>query len=167
MKYLKLILLVLAFSTLVSCDLRSETAKNDMKKYESSPTPPIIAAPTSTPIDPKDSVTVDTSQDGDQLSVNGYELTKTTACTKFNSVKINGDDHLVTIKGACKQVMINGDRNKVTADASVEFVLNGTENVINYTKFANGKAPIVTENQPGNTIEKMSAETMTNTNTAK
>ena len=53
--------------------------------------------------------------------------------------------------------MINGDRNQVTANATLAIVVNGSENNVTYSHFVNGKRPVVTENKPGNVIEKVSA----------
>jgi hypothetical protein len=54
--------------------------------------------------------------------------------------------------------MINGDRNKVTADAAMEFVFNGSENVVKYSRFPNGKQPSVIDNRGGNVVEKIPAQ---------
>lgn len=140
-----------------SCDLRSETAKREMEKFTSSPTPPISPTPTLEPIDPADIANVDTSQDGPQISIDGYEQKKSANCTKYNRVMVNGDKSVVTIKGVCRQIMINGDKNQVTAEAAMEYVVNGSENTVGYSKFANGKRPSIVENKPGNTIEKISS----------
>ena len=68
---------------------------------------------------------------------------------------INGDGNVVSINGVCRQVMVNGNANEITADAATEFVFNGSENSLKYARFANGKRPIITENRPGNEIEKI------------
>lgn len=144
-----------------SCDVRSDTAKREMEKFTSSPTPPILPIPTTTPVDPADIVNVDTSLDGDKITVSGHEQKQTVTCKKFNRVMVNGDDNTITIKGACSQIMINGDRNEITADAAMEIVLNGSENKVLYSRYVNGKLPSIVENQAGNVIEKTSTEAMT------
>lgn len=141
-------------ATCASCDLRSGTAKREMEKFTSTPTPPILPAPTAEPLDPADVVTVDTSQEGPSIALYGEQKKESAACTKFNRVMVNGDDRIITIKGVCRQITINGDRNKVTTDAAMEFVFNGSENTVSYSRFANGKRPVVTENRPGNNVEK-------------
>jgi hypothetical protein len=125
-----------------------------MEKFSGTPTPTITPPPTPTPVDPADSVTVDTSQEGDRLTVNGQNQKKTVTCKKFDRVMINGSQSVVTIDGVCRQIMINGDGNQVTADAAAEFVFNGTSNSLTFKRYANGKQPVVNENQPGNVIEK-------------
>ena len=141
---------------LTSCDLRSGTAMKEMEKFETKSTPPF---PTPTPIDRVETSAVAKDHDGDTIGINGYEQTQTLACKKFDRVMINGDDNRVTINGVCRQIMVNGDRNHVTSDAAVEFVLNGSENTMNYIYLVNGKWPSVIEARSGNVVEKISAKT--------
>lgn len=160
-KTLPIIFCMLLIALVGSCDVRSEIAKKNMEKYLPSPTPPVLPAPTEAPIDPKESIEVDTGLQGDPVSIDGHDQKKTAACPKFNRVKVNGNANTVKIKGACRQIMINGDRNEITVDAAMEFVLNGSENVIRYSRFANGKPPTIIENRAGNIIEKISAQAAT------
>lgn len=137
--------------------MRSGIAKKEMEKYELAPTPTIAPPAAGTPIDPVDIVQVDIDQQGETISIDGLKQNKTAACLKYNRLTVNGDDCVVTIKGACRQIMINGDRNKIAADAAMEFVFNGSENVVKYSRFANGKQPSVIDNRGGNEIEKVRA----------
>jgi hypothetical protein len=150
---------ILLVAVLASCDLRSGTAKQEMEKWVSTPTPPFSPTPTPIPIDPADIVKVDASQDGDTIHVDGYGLKTTKNCAKFNRVMVNGDANVVTIKGVCKQIMINGDKNEVTVDASMEFVFNGTDNNAKFARYPNGKQPSVIDNQSGNIVEKVAGKT--------
>ena len=147
--------LLFAAAAISSCDFRSETAKKEMEKFSGTPTPTIVPSATPTPIDPAESVQVDTALDGDVLGVNGDGQKQSLNCTKYNPVKINGDKNVVKVSGACRQIMMNGDNNDVTADAATEFVFNGTANTLKYSRFANGKFPIITQGQQGNSIEKV------------
>lgn len=150
--------LVIFFTLLIAafacCDLRSETAKKEMEKFTSSPTPPILPTPEPRPISPSEVIAVDTNLEGDTISIDGHDQKKTAACTKFNQVRINGDGNKITVTGACRQIMINGDRNQITAVGSMEFIFNGSENTVKYTHFVNGKVPVTTKNRDGNVIEK-------------
>lgn len=158
MKVSLTILSVLLIATLTSCDMRSDTAKKEMEKFSGSPTPSISPAPADAPIDPADIVRVDTSLDGDTISLNVPADSKKGDCTKFNRVRVNGDRNVFTIKGVCRQIMVNGDGNQITADAAMEFVFNGSGNTVTYSHFPNGKRPTVTDNQSGNTVEKIAAD---------
>lgn len=155
------IFFVLLIAILASCDMRSGIAKKEMEKYESAPTPTIAPPVTDTPINSVDIVEVDTSLEGEAIPITGDKQNKTAECTKFNSLMVNGDDSVIIVQGVCRKVTINGDRNKLTTDAAMEFVLNGSENVVKYSRYPNGKQPFVIQNQSGNIIEKVSPEMMT------
>ena len=157
MKFLLTIFAVISIATFASCDAQSGIAKKSVEDYQPTPTPTFSPAPTEPPIDPADAVTVDTSVQGDTLTVDGPNEKKSVTCSKFNRVMVNSNDNVVTIKGACKQLMINGNRNDVTAEAIVDIVVNGSENNVKYSRYANAKRPVVKENSTGNTIEKVAA----------
>ena len=157
MKLLPL-LVVIAFACLTACE-PSGIAKAEMEKFSGTPTPTFAPIVTPTPVDPADIVQVDTSLGGDTLSVNGYHQASILKCDKYNNVRINGDQNTVTIFGACRQIIVNGDKNKVMADSAMEFVFNGTANTLTYSRFANGKRPSLVENLPGNTIDWYKAPT--------
>jgi hypothetical protein len=129
-----------------------------MEKYAYTPAPPIPPTPAGPPVEPADIIEVDTSLQGDMVSVNGYDQKRATACTEFNQMMVNGSGNVVTIKRLCRQIMINGDGNQITADGAMEFVFNGSENVLRYSRFLNGKRPTVIENREGNVIEKISKQ---------
>jgi len=151
--------LLIAFSA--SCDFRSGIAKDNMDKYTTTPTPAPSATPVEAPIESGDIVAVDIKLESNPVSVNGRDQTKAAACTKFNRMTVNGTGNTVTIKGPCRQIMVNGDENTVIADAAMEFVLNGTGNTIRYSRYVNGKRPSVRENRVGNVIEKVASGAVT------
>jgi hypothetical protein len=154
MKTLLTAVSLVLIAMLASCDMRSGTAKEEMEKFSGSPTPTVSPVPTPTPIDPADIVKVDTDQQGDTLTVNGTKQNKTVPCKKFDQIMINASGSAVTITGVCRQIMVNGNGNQITADAAMDFTFNGTDNTLKYARFVNGKQPLITENQAGNTIEK-------------
>ena len=149
---------VISVAVVVSCDFRSGTAKEKMEKFSGSPTPPIPPVPTPTPVDPGDIVQVDTTVESETLTVDGDEQKRSVTCNKFDRVMVNGNSSVISIKGACRQVIINGDRNQIAADAAAEFIFNGTDNSLTYVRYVNGKRPAVTQGQPGNLIEKTAFE---------
>ena len=163
MKVIATLSCLLLIATLAGCDLRSDTAKREMEKFSGTPTPPISPAPTEAPIDPADVVQVDTSLDGEKVTVNGSDQKKSIECKKYNSVAVSGGRNVITIKGACHQLTINGDRNEITAEAATTIMINGGNNTIKYARFANGKRPYIADNGPDNVVEKISAAAVTTT----
>lgn len=141
---------------ITACDVQSGMTKKSLEEYNTTPTPAKSITP-EPPIDPADSIAVDTTLTGEQLAVNKPDEKKPLTCDKYNKVTINGNAREVTIKGACRSIMINGDNNKVTGEAFTEITLNGTGNTVTHTKYANGKRPFITENASPNTIEKVQA----------
>jgi len=161
MKLLLIFISVSLAAIFAACDVRSDIAKKNMEKYVSTPTPLISPTPAGTPIDPADIVEVDVGREGRTIFVDGDKQNKSAACTKFDRIMVNGNGSLITLKGACQQIMINGDQNTIMADAGLEYVFNGTNNTVKYLRFVNGKQPIVTENKAGNVAEKISAKAAT------
>jgi hypothetical protein len=157
MKSIIFFLAVISFLTLASCDVRSERAKRALEKFEPAPVPVVSPTPELEPIDPADVLEVDIAQQGELISLNDPKAKKTVVCSKYNQVMLNDSDGVITIKGACRQIMINGDRNDVTAEAVMSIVFNGEENKVKYSKYANGTRPVVTNNKKGNTAEKIAA----------
>jgi hypothetical protein len=142
-----------------SCDLRSGTAKKEMERWDTTPDPaappPALPAHPEPKIEDADIVQVDISLSGETVSVNTSGQHKSAECKKFNALLINGSSNVVTVKGVCRQIMINGEGNQVTLDAAMSLVFNGSGNVVKYARFANGKRPTITENQGGNDIQKI------------
>lgn len=145
-----------ALLTVTSCDVQSEIAKKSVEKYAPSPTPSFAPKPVEEPIDPADVVNVDTSVQGNMISIYKAGEKKRVVCDKYNQVMVNNDETIVTIDGVCRQIMINGNRNDVTAKAATEIVFNGSENTVRYSHYANGKRPLISDNKDGNTAEKIS-----------
>ena len=136
-----------------ACDVQSGITKKSVEKYAPTPTPEKKVV-VEEPIDPADVVSVDTAAEGPKLSVNKPEEGKRVNCNKYNRVTVNGHNHEVNIVGACKQLMVNGLKNRITAAGVAEIVINGDENEVEYTKYVNGKKPLITDNGSGNTVTK-------------
>ena len=127
--------------------------------------------PTQTPlvrtaeqIDPADVINADIAEPGETLFANEASEKVTLKCDKFNRVMINGSENEVNITGVCSQITINGRMNRVTAVAAAEILAYGPENTVQYSKYANGKKPLITDTSKTNTITKVAA---TEGNTAK
>lgn len=140
-----------------SCDVQSGMSRKSVEKYMPSPTPEVKAAATPEPVDPAESITVAASDQGPDISVDEAAGAKTVTCGKYNRVIINTMDAKITVKGACRQLMINGDGNKITLDATTDIVINGEKNAVTYAKYVNAKRPDVKDNGSENSIEKVTA----------
>lgn len=153
MKYTIFAIIIIGTLLSFGCDVQSGITKKSVEKYDPTPTPEKVVV-AQEPINPADVVTVDASQEGPKINVNPSDNKATIDCNKYNRVALNGDGKTFTIKGICKQIMINGDKNTVTAVGFAEIVVNGTDNNILYTKFVNGKVPIITQNATPNVIDR-------------
>jgi hypothetical protein len=152
----------IVFAILVSaaflsgCDPQSGIASKSVEKYTTTPSPARTPEPVEQ-IDPADSIAIEATQEGPRISIPPADEKKGIDCKDYNEVRINGDGKTVNIKGVCRQLMINGDRNRVTGVAFTSIVLNGTENQIEYSKYADSRKPTVTDNGPANTVTKVEA----------
>ncbi|MBL8125466.1 MAG: DUF3060 domain-containing protein [Pyrinomonadaceae bacterium] len=144
--------LTICFYT-TGCEVQSDITKKSLEKFQPTPTPekvPVVEEP----IDPADVVTADTAVQGPQIFISRATDKKKINCDKYNRVMVNGNDHVVEIKGACSQLMVNGNNNQVTLNAASEIITNGTSNTVQYSKYVNGKKPTITDNSRVNTITK-------------
>src|SRR5688572_4857815 len=137
---------------LAGCDVQSGISKKSVEKYAATPTPAKTQEVVEQ-IDPADIVTADTTVDGPPLSINRV-TSRPVDCTKYNRVSVNLDQMQVKVNGVCKQLILNGDRIRVEAAAVSEIVLNGGDNTVKYSKYVNGKKPVVHDNGGGNLVEK-------------
>ncbi|MFL6467183.1 MAG: DUF3060 domain-containing protein [Pyrinomonadaceae bacterium] len=156
MKILLTVSMLAIFSLLAGCDAQSGIASKSVEKYIPTPTP-VRTPEVVEQIDPADAITVDTAQEGPRISILPSDANKNVDCSKYNEVRLNGDGRTPSVKGVCKQLMINGDKNHVTGVAFTSIVLNGTDNQIEYSKYDNGKKPAVTDNGPTNNVTKIEA----------
>ncbi len=154
MKFKLIIAGVLIVAGISACDVQSGITKKAVEKYEPTPKPSVSPTLEHPPINPSDVVQVDTSQQGEMISFNKPKETRAVTCDKYNQVMVNNSDNVITIKGACSQIMVNGDRNDITTEATMSVVFNGVENKVKYSKYGNGKRPNITDNKAGNTTEK-------------
>ena len=146
-------LVIFAFAC--ACDVQSGITKKSVEKYAPTPTPENKVV-VEEPIDPADVIAVETAAQGLTISVSKEEdAKKVVRCDKYNRVMVNGDAKEVKIIGACSQIMINGSRSKVTAVAATEIILNGQANIVEYSKYASGKKPLIKDNGVGNTVLKV------------
>ncbi len=147
----------LSLAILDACDVRSGIAKKDMERHADKPAPAPDLTPSGPAIEPADIIEVDTRTSGKAISVNATKKKTAAACAEFNQMMINGSDNVITVKGPCRQIMVNGDGNRITSEAVMEIVFNGTDNMVEYSRFVNGKRPNLVENQGGNFAEKIAS----------
>ena len=140
------------------CEVQSGITKKSLEKFDPTPTPERVVV-VEEPIDPAEVVTTDTSVQGPQIFISRATDKKKINCDKYNRVMVNGNDHVVEIKGACSQLMVNGNNNQVTLNAAAEIITNGTNNSVQYSKYVNGKKPTITDNSRVNTITKSDTAT--------
>lgn len=152
MKNLLVTCAIVCLPFVASCDPQSDMAKKGVEKF-TSPTPSITPTPTEAPIDQSAVVSVDTSVAGPTLNVNPTDK-KAIVCDKYNRVMVNGSGQAVKVTGACRQLMVNGNENEVTAEAAMEIVFNGRRNTVRYSRYANGKRPVISGNAADNVVEE-------------
>ncbi len=156
MKNLILFSVLASAAFIIGCDPQSGIASRSVEKYTTTPTPaktPEVVEQ----IDLADSIAVEATQEGPRISIPPADEKKVVDCKNYNEVRINGDGKTVNIKGVCRQLMINGDRNRIAGVAFTSIVFNGSENVVEHTKYANGKKATLTDNGPANTVTKIEA----------
>ena len=146
------ILSALAAVAIAGCDVQSGMTRKSLEEYTKTPEPVPSISP-EPPIDPADVIKADISLTGPDISVNLAEGSRSVNCTKYNRVLINAHGQKVTIKGACRQLMINGDKAIVNAEGLAEIVFNGDNNSVSHSKFVNGNRPNVSDNGSGNGVE--------------
>ena len=160
MRYTAVSILLISSTLFSACAGETPTANSATPKPTQTP-----LVRTADQIDPADVVNVDTAAEpGETLYVNEGPEKVTLKCDKYNRVMINGSDNEVTITGVCSQIAINGKMNRVNAVAAAEIITYGTENTVQYSKYANGKKPVITDTSKTNTITKVAAA---DANTAK
>lgn len=156
MKVLVFTIVSMCCLVFAGCEVQSDIAKKSVEDYQPSPTPPRVEL-TPEVFDPAEIATADTSKQGALLPVNDDDANKTLNCKEYNRVQINGSRNEVTITGVCSQIMINGQGNTVSAEAVVEVVTFGGQNVVTYSKVANGKRPMINDTAGTNSVEKVAA----------
>lgn len=160
MKNLALLTAIAVSLCVAGCDVQSGITQKSLEKYQPTPTPEKIVQ-AEAPIDPADVINADTAAEGPAITVFDDKAKKTINCNKYNKVRVNSDGNELKITGACSQIMVNGTQNTIVAAGAAEIVTYGRNNTISYSKYVNGKKPVVTDTSGTNTIEKVAAEANT------
>ncbi len=130
-----------------SSNVRVETKPGSVNV--ATPAPAVVQpAPTPAPAP-------DDGDDDEDLVVqeNGQTLEHT--CSADQQIIVNGNDNGLTLHGPCKNVHVNGDRNRITTDSVQSIVANGDSNQIQWRATPRGKNPKVSSNGNKNSITKL------------
>lgn len=79
-----------------------------------------------------------------EIVVEGVGVTKTIEATGDETIRIEGTNNKVTIKGSCNAVKIEGVDNSVTVDEVKSVSIEGTGNKVSYKKTSASDGKIVT-----------------------
>lgn len=76
-------------------------------------------------------------------------------CGADQQIIVNGDSNVLTLHGPCKDLHVNGARNRITIDSVQAITANGDANQIQWAAGAKGKNPKVSTNGNRNTVTKL------------
>lgn len=110
---------------------------------------PAVAPPPPAPVPASD------GDDEDDLVIQENGQTIEHTCGADQLVIVNGNDNTVSLHGACKDLHVNGDRNRIATDTVQSIVANGDSNQIQWRTTPRGKNPKVSSNGNKNSISKM------------
>ena len=86
--------------------------------------------------------------------ISGHDLRKTVNCSG-NNVVIDANDSVLTLRGQCNEVPVNGSTNTITIDVIASIVLESADNTVRWKKAANGAKPKVVDRSNGNTVTQL------------
>lgn len=95
-----------------------------------------------------------TSATGEDIVISGHDLRKTANCNGKNVV-VDANDSVITLRGQCNEVEVNGGSNTITIDVVASIVLNSADNVVRWKKAAKGDKPKVVDESSGNKVEQV------------
>jgi hypothetical protein len=88
------------------------------------------------------------------IVINGHDLRKTVDCTG-NDVVVEANDSIITVRGECKELRVNGSTNTITISTVASIVLNSADNTVRWKKAAKGNKPTVVDRSTGNKVEQV------------
>jgi hypothetical protein len=88
------------------------------------------------------------------IVINGHDLRKTVDCNG-NNVIVDANDSVITLRGQCNEVKLNGSTNTITIDVVASIVLESADNTVRWKKAANGNKPKITDRSTGNKVEQV------------
>ncbi|MBE2252557.1 MAG: DUF3060 domain-containing protein [Myxococcus sp.] len=111
------------------------------------PPPPAVVAPAP--------VAEAVGDDDDDLVIQDDGRTIEHTCGNEQQIIVNGSQNVITLHGPCKDVHVNGEKNRITTDSVQSIVANGDTNQIQWRTSPRGKAPKVSTNGNGNTVSRL------------
>ena len=88
------------------------------------------------------------------IVINGHDLRKTVDCNG-NNVVVDANDSVITMRGECNEVKVNGSTNTITIDQVASIVLDSADNTVRWKKAANGNKPKIVDKSTGNKVEQV------------
>ncbi|MBM4778025.1 MAG: DUF3060 domain-containing protein [Archangiaceae bacterium] len=93
--------------------------------------------------------------DDEDLVIQDDSRTLEHTCGADQQIIVNGDSNVLTFHGPCKDLHVNGARNRITIDSVQAITANGDSNQIQWAAGAKGKNPKVSSNGNRNTVSKL------------
>jgi hypothetical protein len=91
---------------------------------------------------------------GEDIVINGHDLRNTVDCSG-NSVVVDANDSVITVRGECDELRVNGSSNTITVNVVASIVLNSADNTVRWKKAAKGNKPEVVDKSTGNKVEQI------------
>ena len=99
--------------------------------------------------------TIDVTRNAsDKIVITGHDLKKTVDCAGHDVI-VDANDSVLTIRGECNEVQVNGSTNTITLNVVAKIVLNSADNVVRWKKAAKGDKPVVVNHATGNKVEQV------------
>jgi hypothetical protein len=88
------------------------------------------------------------------ITISGHDLKRTVTC-RGNNVVIDANDSVLTLKGECNEVQVNGSTNTITIDTVASILLNSADNTVRWRKATQGEKPKLVDKSTGNKVEQL------------
>ncbi|MBL8924471.1 MAG: DUF3060 domain-containing protein [Myxococcaceae bacterium] len=125
-------------------------------RVENTPAATVVVTPPPAPVAPPPPVAPEVvGEDEDDLVIQENGQTIEHTCGNDQLVIVNGDQNVLSLHGPCKDLHVNGARNRITADSVQSIVANGDANQIHWRAGRQGKNPRVSSNGNKNTVAKL------------
>lgn len=84
--------------------------------------------------------------------VNGKGRTETHACVANEDVVVNGQAHTLSLTGPCRNLVVNGQRQRITTEVAATITANGMRNTVTWKAAASGEKPSISISGLENTV---------------